>query len=90
MSTRIIHMQTAAAPNQKAREGRLRRAAARHGLRLLKSPRRDPDAFDFGLYALVDVQHGGAIHAGSAIGTPYALDLDEAARCLREFASETA
>jgi hypothetical protein len=38
----------------KVRENRVRRAADRQGLRLSKSRVRDPNARDFGLYALVD------------------------------------
>ena len=59
----------------KVRENRLRRKADRMGLRLLKSRRRDPDAIDFGLYALVTVDVGGTIHPEGPI-SPYVLDLD--------------
>lgn len=38
----------------KVRENRLRRMAARQGLSLLKNPRRDPRALDYGSYMLVD------------------------------------
>ena len=60
----------------KVLENRLRRKADRHGLRLIKSRRRDPDAHDFGLYALVTQDVGGTIHPEGAI-SPYDLDLDE-------------
>lgn len=36
------------------RENRLRRMAARQGLRLVKSGRRDPLAIDYGLYQILD------------------------------------
>lgn len=39
---------------EKIRENRLRRMAARQGLRLVKSRRRDPRAIDYGSYWLVD------------------------------------
>jgi hypothetical protein len=39
----------------KVRENRLRRMAERQGLRLLKNPRRDPHATDFGSYMLTDM-----------------------------------
>jgi hypothetical protein len=39
---------------EKVRENRLRRMAARQGLQLLKSRRRDPRALDYGTYWLVD------------------------------------
>lgn len=38
----------------KVRENRLRRAAERQGLALVKSRRRDPRAVDFGLYWLTN------------------------------------
>lgn len=38
----------------KVRENRLRRMAGRQGLRLLKNPRRDPRATDYGTYMLTD------------------------------------
>lgn len=37
----------------KVKEIRLRRVAARRGLRLVRSRRRDPQAVDFALYVLV-------------------------------------
>ena len=56
------------------REKRLRRAAARQGLRLSKSARRDRYAKDYGKYRVEKV--GGAVVAG---GSPfeYSLDLDQ-------------
>ena len=57
------------------REKRLRRAAARQGLRLSKSLRRDPYANDYGKYRVENPHLGGIIVAG---GSPfdYSLDLD--------------
>ena len=57
------------------REKRLRRAAARQGLRLSKSARRDPYANDYGKYRVEDPHLSGVIVAG---GSPfdYSLDLD--------------
>jgi hypothetical protein len=50
-------------PNDiKTRENLMRRKAARYGLRLIKSNRRDPDALDYGLFALVDPRTNGAIN----------------------------
>jgi hypothetical protein len=46
----------------KVRANRLRRMAARYGLRLVKSGRRDPRAPDYGLYALIDNRIGGAVN----------------------------
>lgn len=50
----------------KIRENRLRRVADRYGLRLMKSSRRDPRAIDYGLYALIDPNTGGAINPAIA------------------------
>src|ERR1017187_8484304 len=54
---------------EKVRENRLRRVADRRGLRLVKSPRRDPRALDYGTYQLVDLRTN---HAASQ-----ALSLNE-------------
>ena len=40
--------------DEKVLENRLRRIATRRGMILKKSPRRDPEARDYGLYALID------------------------------------
>ena len=61
----------------KVRENRLRRAADRQGLRLSKSRSRDPNAMDFGMYALIDQQTGGATHPALAQRWVHTLDLDE-------------
>ena len=58
------------------REKRLRRAAARQGLRLSKSARRDPYANDYGKYRVENPHLGGAIVAGGA-PFDYSLNLDE-------------
>jgi hypothetical protein len=58
------------------REKRLRRAAARQGLRLTKSARRDPYANDYGKYRVENPRQGGVVVAG---GSPfdYSLNLDQ-------------
>jgi hypothetical protein len=45
----------------KSRENKLRRKARRLGYRLEKSRRFDPDAVDYGLFALID-PHGKAVN----------------------------
>jgi hypothetical protein len=50
----------------KVKENRLRRAADRQGYRLVKSRSRDENAIDYGLYALIDVQTGGAVNPAIA------------------------
>lgn len=68
----------------KIRENRLRRKADRMGLRLMKSPRRDPDAIDYGMYALVTHDVGGTIHPEGPI-SPYALDLNEVEEMMKVY-----
>ena len=60
----------------KTEEARLRRMADRRGLILSKTRRRDPHAIDFELYALLDIQTGGAIHQHGPI-SPYWLTLED-------------
>jgi hypothetical protein len=48
------------------RRNRLRRMAARQGLKLVASRRRDPRAIDYGLYALIDIQTNGAVNPAIA------------------------
>ena len=62
--------------NQKTEEARLRRMADRQGLKLRKSPRRDRLAVDFGMYAIFDLETGGAIHPEGPI-SPFSLELDD-------------
>lgn len=61
----------------KVKENRLRRMADRQGLRLVKSRSRDPNAMDFGLYALIDVQTSGAVNPAIAGRWVCSWDLDE-------------
>ena len=62
--------------DSKVRENRLRRMADRQGLKLRRSPRRDENAIDYGLYALTTHDGGrGTIHPEGPI-SPFALDLD--------------
>ena len=61
----------------KVKENKLRRMADRQGLRLTKSRTRDPNGMDFGLYALIDIQTGGATHPPLAGRWVHTLTLDE-------------
>lgn len=58
------------------RENRLRRMAERQGLKLMKSRRRDPRAYDYGGYSLVD-EHSKALVLGEVAGRMYGANLDE-------------
>lgn len=58
---------------RKVLENRLRRAAARQGLRLMKSRARDPRAIGFGTCMLVDERSDTVVCCGLSEG--YGLDL---------------
>jgi hypothetical protein len=66
----------------KVMENRLRRAAARQGLRLEKSRTRDPQASDYGTYQLVDVETNTIAKCGTRRG--YGLGLNEIDQALNE------
>ena len=66
--------------HEKVRENRLRRMAARQGLALRKSRRRDPRAVDHGKYCLVEPFTGAVVAGGPGGG--FGLTLEEAARAL--------
>jgi hypothetical protein len=66
----------------KVRENKLRRAAGRQGLTLMKSRRRDPRAVGYGTYMLVDAATGNLV--AWAGGDGYGLDLDQVERALSE------
>ena len=57
---------------------RLRRVAARQGLKIVKSRRRDPRALDYGRYWLLD-RNGGPVAGGEQ-----GLDLDQLCGALGE------
>jgi hypothetical protein len=61
----------------KTRETRLRRQAARQGLRLEKSPRRDPSARDFGTYRLADEREGWIVLPNDQASQGYGMSLDD-------------
>lgn len=60
----------------RTREIRMRRKAARQGLMLQKSRRRDPDALDYGGYQLVD-PGTNALVFGELVGRFFGASLDE-------------
>jgi hypothetical protein len=64
---------------EKIKENRLRRAAGRQGLRLMKSRRRDSRATDFGTYMLVDAATS-SVTASSGSQSGYGLTLDDIER----------
>jgi len=67
--------------DDRVRENRLRRMAARQGLRLLKSPRRDQYADGYGTYRLVGAQNGEHRYGDAVTG--YGMDLDAVERHLK-------
>lgn len=68
----------------KTTETRLRRLADREGYRLLKSRSRDPQALDFGLYTLIDVQTGGAVNPALAGRWTCSWDIEDVEAFLAE------
>ena len=70
--------------NTKVNENRLRRVADRQGLQLRKSRRRDPNAVDYGLYALIERSYGSAIHPHGVI-SEYDLTLEDVGLYLEGF-----
>ncbi len=63
------------ATTEKVRENRLRRMADRQGLVLVKSRRRDPRAFDYGRWMLVDAASSGVVAGTTGTGGPeFSLD----------------
>lgn len=63
--------------SSKTRESRLRRAAKRRGLRLIKRRRFDPAAFDYGLYVLVQDSPGADRAAAELFENREGLTLDQ-------------
>jgi hypothetical protein len=61
----------------KIRENRLRRMALRRGMMLRKSGRRDPNALDYGLFSLVDINTNRLINEPLPGLHAHALTLDE-------------
>lgn len=61
----------------KTEENRLRRSAARQGLRLERCRYRDPRALGYGTYRLVDSTTYEFVATGRQSGTDYGLTLNE-------------
>jgi hypothetical protein len=61
----------------RVRENRLRRMAERQGLRLERSPRRDPNDLGYGTYQLIHTYTRAVVHAGHDDQTGDGLDLDD-------------
>jgi hypothetical protein len=61
--------------DNKVRENRLRRMAARQGYVLTKSRARDPRDLTFGGYQIIDPAHGGVVAGWGNANRGYALDL---------------
>jgi hypothetical protein len=75
----------------KIRENRLRRMAARQRIGMHRSRRRDPLAWDYGLYWLVDPSAGKVIGAAGSpgmVGDPPGLDLDQVESWLKNKGEE--
>jgi hypothetical protein len=62
--------------DDKVRENRLRRMADRQGLLLRKSRRRDPNAWDYGTFELIDPSNGCTL-TPSPTGRACGITLDQ-------------
>jgi hypothetical protein len=67
---------------QKTRENRLRRKLSRMGYRLTRSRRRDPQAWDYGGYMIVDIWSGGVV--AGAVPHAYSLTLSDVEEWARD------
>lgn len=74
---------TAPPKPDKVHENRVRRAAARQGLRLEKSPLRDPFALGYGTYRLRTEGGGNLVAGREDRGRDYGLQLDAVEAWLR-------
>lgn len=72
-------------PSEKLRERALRRLAATHSYRLIRSPSRDRAADEFGTYALIDAVRLTIEFGGRENG--YGMTLDEIEKVLTEISS---
>ncbi len=70
-------MPAATEQDEKVRENRLRRMAERQGLKLSKSPRRDPRALDYNRWMVVADGAEGHPLIGAQGGHTYYFTLDE-------------
>ena len=68
--------------NPKGRENRIRRMAARQGLRLFKCRLRDPRAAGYGGYVLADARTNAVVFGSETYGV-HTLDLDDVEQYLR-------
>jgi hypothetical protein len=68
----------------KVRENRLRAAADRQGLRLMKSRRRDPRALDYGLFALFDPQANTYAAGCDSLRSGFHMNLDDVEQWLTD------
>jgi hypothetical protein len=65
---------------EKVRENRVRRAIARRGFQLVKTRRRDPNAWDYGTYMINDPRINGVVSNGVLTLDEVEDWLDETAR----------
>jgi hypothetical protein len=63
---------------EKVREDRVRRMLARQGYQLTRSRRRDPQARDFGCYAIMDWDRGVFVAGAEGDPAQYRMSLDDA------------
>jgi len=73
---------------EKIRENKLRRMATRQGYALTKSRRRDPRAYDYGGYMIVDPNTNSVVAGGSPLA--FCLDIDQVEAWLTDDEEEAA
>ena len=67
---------------EKVLENRMRRALKRRGMRLVKSKRRDPKAFDFGGYMIINAENNTVVCGTDPMA--FSLSLDNVAQYVDE------
>ena len=66
----------------KVHENKLRRMVKRRGYRLEKRKRKDPAAWDYGTYQIVDQRSGAVVYCDFTMGQGYGLSLEDVERWL--------
>jgi hypothetical protein len=68
---------------EKTRENRLRRKLGRMGYRLARTRRKDPDAIDYGKYAIIDAQTNCTVAGTNKNCSWYEFDLDDTEKWIK-------
>ena len=74
---------------EKSRETRIRRAVTRRGYQLVKTRRRDPNAWDYGTYMITDPRTSAVVAGTGSLGRPH-WSLDDVQEWLDRTGKEAA